>query len=723
MSEPTKVSDKQAEADRKLNRRIDDMLVLARRNEGLWQDIYRVGFNYIYDAQLEDTHIKKGFPHIMDNEIFPSVMQELALLDQRRPAIKASPVSPEDAPGTNFWGQALQWQFTNALNMPMHLRRGALDGAIYGHWVGRVKWNPQATWLPEEHRWTGAINLKLCKAECFNMDPEGDPSELEKARYAYLWEQRTVAELVADFPDQKDEIEEAARKESGKAAEGFGGSSELPAPWTGSSGTGIVDDGATVRGEAGVDAAGLNVTEGAVSHLLIDKHRMPGYDILTDGDDARRVPNQVTVLEIWFKDNETIKRTNTRKVDIAELLLSGRAVKKPDIEGIAQHFLQPDPETADAKDQVEAMLGPQNWPTVDDSYDEPMYPNGRHVIRIGLGAITNSPGIEPGGGLKLLDEPWPYVHWPIAIGRRVILPHDWHGLNAVCMTRMMQDWRNDAWSHVGNNLKHFGDPVWKVEKGALQNSPENRNVAETIGGRSGLIVKLEKGRIGAAVREPAPPMGEVALTVLDHTDMALKNLTGIHDVAMGKAGASTATEAIRLETNTRLRTSMMSNLMDDYTIRVFDIIHEFLANKWSPADMVRITGEGSTAQVVQVMAEHLSAKFDIMLEVGTSLPFDRERKKQDAQTLFGLLGPAYLLQLLDAFEVKDKDAILAKLPVFQMVEQIMAQQQQAGQPGGGPQTETPGAGPQAATMPQAGEAGGMAAGMPNQGQPTMMGAQ
>jgi len=52
------------------------------------------------------------------------------------------------------------------------------------------------------------------------------------------------------------------------------------------------------------------------------------------------------------------------------------------------------------------------------------------------------------------------------------------------------------------------------------------------------------------------------------------------------------------------------------------------------------------------------AKFDLKLEVGTALPHDEDKKKNEGMTLFQMVGPAFLPRLLEAFNVRDPEELL-----------------------------------------------------------------
>jgi hypothetical protein len=78
-------------------------------------------------------------------------------------------------------------------------------------------------------------------------------------------------------------------------------------------------------------------------------------------------------------------------------------------------------------------------------------------------------------------------------------------------------------------------------------------------------------------------------------------------------------------------------------------------------------GEDSEAAIVKLTTEQFDARFDLRLEVATSLPFDRERRKLEAKELFTLLNLPFLEPLLDAYERPDKAEIIEKVEAYQLI--------------------------------------------------------
>jgi hypothetical protein len=672
-----KPRDAAGEEARRLNVRLDRMWYEGRTNHERWVQIFKRGLNYLYDNQLAEKVERKGFDRVQANNIFPAAMQELSLLAQRRPMIKAMPMEPGDAEGAAFWESALQWQFDEGLLMPQLLLRGALDAKICGHWAAVYSWQPRAKWNRDERRWDGEVRARLLRPECVGVDPHANPDRLEQGRFVYIYEQRRTEELLREMPDVENLIRAAARAEGEAGGDDtFGDSAMMTAlPWTGPTG-GPELDATPVTGESD-DPESRPTEEGLVSTLLSavrDERR--DIEPTDEQDETEPLPQYVWVLEIWFADESESRASAEAPRPIEQMLATGEVRLADDENQNAVHELAASGE----------ILTEGNWPIDRSEWDEPEYPHGRHIIRIGRGQTGISSRI-------VVDEPWGEEMWPVAIGLNAVLPHTWHGLNGVEIGRGMQDLINDCAAHIANYVKQFSDPIVKVEENSLQGAPENRNVASRIAGHAGAIWKCIVNRSGGVTREPPPPIGAGLFDSWKMFADEHRSAMGMEAIGLGKQTKDmTASEAIRAETNSRMRTAMQSLLADMFTVRSMQIVHQFCASGWSAGQMVRIVGDEQKARVAAVMEGDLDARFDLKLEVGTSLPFDRERRKAEAKDLFALLGPVYLPDLLDAYEVKNKQRILDQLPIFQQAQAIIEQQQAMAEQAvaGGPDAGQPG---------------------------------
>jgi len=312
-----------------------------------------------------------------------------------------------------------------------------------------------------------------------------------------------------------------------------------------------------------------------------------------------------------------------------------------------------------------------------------MYPNGRFVLRVGKRILNPEPA----------DQVYEFRRWPFIVGVNQALPHAWQGLNAVEMPRGLQDWVNVSVAHLANYVKFFGDPIVMVEQGAIAADPENRKITEKIRAKAGDLWKLAVGGIAKIKREPPVPMPAGTLQIWDAMKAELKDQTGTQDVGIGRQtkGSPTAYEISQLARNSQARTAMAAVYQDAWMAEVMGLAAEMDQKYLAVGDSVRIVGEGQRTAAAAIAAGACEAHFDVAMKITQALPFDRERMRQEAKELFGEIGPAYLPELLEAYGVKNKDAVLARVTEYQA---FLAWQKQmeaagAGGAGGAPAAQPP----------------------------------
>jgi len=618
---------------------LDGMLKQCAAEANDWSGVYRDGRNYVYSNQLADKEIKEGWPRVQRNRIFPAVIQEQSLLTQRRVTIKASPFEPSDADGAKTWQPVLQWQYATGLDVPGKAIKGICDAKTHGHWVSRLYWDPRGKWDRKANRWTGELKMRMCRPELVTLDPDSeDPDDPE---WAVEFEQVRVDEGTVRYPGFKNKFElEASGKEGGVAR-------VLEQMMdAGSTGGPLVDE----------QGLGMPVTsEGRLAGLLTPL----GPTDETDADALPGVGRKVWLTHFFFKDRTTERMTVVdHEYTGEELLTSGRATLE---------LPEGEEEEVPGPNYVDTMTGEPltkvNWPQDERDEDIPKYPGWRYVVRLGEDTI-------------LTDESWDYDNPPYAVGQNLPLPHTWHGLNGVELARHTQDTLNDIGKHFGNWINLFSDPVVEVERGALEGDPDNRDPASHLRAKAGAVWDLAVGAIAAnrIRRTPPPPMPSSSLAIDAIFDQQSQDETGVHEIALGRktSSSTTATEALALETNTKLRTAMQWKMMETWILRVMRRAQELCDRNMKPGDMVRIAGTQAQGLVAKLKESDFNARFDLSLEVVTNLPFDRDLRKNDAKELYQILGAPYLSDLLDAYEVPDKEVLLSKVEAYQA---ILASQQ------------------------------------------------
>jgi hypothetical protein len=578
----------------------------------------------------------------------------MAIIGMQRPRVIALPRENGDIDGAKAWEPVLQYFFEKQLRMSEMRLIAKVMGSMDGHYAGKVYWEarPDGGWNAKAQEWEGTLDRSLVRNEYLICDPEAESNLQKDIEYIGTYRKVRVSWAKQRWLEHADKIDEAAKQEriegpysnltTGFHITGVGSAAAL--------------DGSSVRGERG-HAPGA-VVESRLSEIigLIVGDRQP--DILDDGDD----PTYLMVLEMWFKDR-TIERGKEikRKATPDEAVASGEAYINANEVGAPVY----------RKDTNEPLTE-GNWPTVTTIADAPKYPNGRYVLRVGKDVI-------------LEDKAWPHKNWPFAIGTNIPLPMTWHGLNNVENARTLQDRVNYTATHEMNWLKFQSDPVTMAERGAIAGDPDNRHPEKYLAARAGAFWGLEQGGMQKVKREAPPPLAGGLVKLHETYAKELQDQTGSHESFRGRAPdkATTATEISMLQTNSQMRTGLQSTQLDTWTVRMMEIAAEQLRVNLKPGQMVRIIGQDDNEGQIEITQRMLDAEYDLKMEVGAALPYDKERLQQRDLQLFQLLGMPgaavnpYLANLLKSMEVENADEIIARMQeMLMMQQQAMAAQQQ-----------------------------------------------
>lgn len=624
-------SNTDVEPSRELLNRLDVMREDGFRANRLKQDVYRDGLKYLYGHQLEGQNIKEGWDRIVVNYIFPAVMQELAYLTQRHQTVMARPVSQDDNEHAKVWQQHLQWLYKHELKMPIKLLRAALDAKICGKFVLYNYWDPHAEWDEDEEKWVGALRSRVVRAQCVATDPEAgdDPHE---GRYIVTRRRMPVEDAVTRWPEFKEQIEQARGEVDEKwYLHDLGGTA---APY---------DE--TADHTIGRDTSD---TSSRLADMLLSSyhHQVQGSAGTPDASGSQ----YITLEQYWFKDSTTRKRKGKELIPEEELL--------------ADNTIAPDPAGGGF---IEVATGEpmliDNWPTRKvETEDIPQFPRGRFILRIG-DTILNP---------EINDQVWRFRRWPFAFGYNQILPHVSEGLNATEMAKNLQDRVNAAERHLMNQVKFFADPVTYFEENVFADGglPVNR---------AGAARKLNKGGLSRIRREPGVPVTPGLMGTIASWKADLRDQTGSQEVGIGRQGKGKQTlgEILTLQTQTRLRGAMSNALLDDAVIQHFENLAEQGQRMYSEGDMIRVVGDKNADLVHAIQAGEKSVRFDIGLEIGTSLPYDQDKTRNEAMSLFEVIGLPFLPMLLDAFDREDKDEILEAVEAYQMIQEQLAAQEEA----------------------------------------------
>jgi hypothetical protein len=630
-----------------LNDRIDGWIAAGEAVNDEWAALWQDGIDYVFGNQLARTKRRKGWERVQDNHIFPALTQQIAMLMQRQPSIEPCPYEDADRPFMSFWKGLLQWQFENDLAMPLLASLAVLDAGIYGYYVAHVYGEPKAEWIDREKRWRWAPRTILLRPEYFGADP--DAETLRDAAYVYCRRRMLLEKAVARWPEMKAAIEKAAREE---------GEGVRPAKRR----YGFTED-YSLDDEESMDESGRKSVEGRLAQILLRRARGddwgPGR---AAGKTDDGLPRFVTVTQMYFRDGEEVAGQETQPVPAANLMAAGSIVQHPEL----GTFHVANPAAFPPGLAVGDEVPPDAWPTeiVRQWTDEPLFPHGRFVLRVGKTILNPDPDAQR----------YAFRRWPFVVGVNQALPHTWQGLNGVEMARGLQDWVNVSVAHLANYVKFFGDPVVMAEAGAIDADPDNKKITGKIRACAGAVWKLAKGGLGKIKREPPVPMPAGTMQIWEAMKQELKDQTGMQDVGMGRQtkGDPTAYEVSQLARNTQARTSMAAVYQDAWMGQVMTLVAEMDQKFLAPGDSVRITGEAQRGAAVAIAEGACDARFDVVMKIGVGLPFDRERTRKEAKELFEIIGAPYLPELLEAYSVANKDSVLARVQAWQEFQAYLA---------------------------------------------------
>jgi hypothetical protein len=315
--------------------------------------------------------------------------------------------------------------------------------------------------------------------------------------------------------------------------------------------------------------------------------------------------------------------------------------------------------------------------------------------------------VRLGVNIIAIDEPvGPKDEWDIVIGKHRLLPHTARGLNATLMDEATQDYCNIAAMQFAGHLANCAQPWLVVEEGCMAKDPDGKNPAKWLSADNGKILVTKTGKLDRIKFLVPPPVSDATMKGMEIFKEQGADTLGSQDIMRGKAAGSraTASEVIRLEANSRMAVAMENKYLDDWTRRVMQTVYAKLATHLQVGDVMRMAGIEKT-EAATVTQEMLDANVQITLKLMSVMPGDAERDKQEAQYLFKVLGPAYVVPLLKAFKVPNANSVGKGWVQQQLAAQQQAQQQEARAQG------TPGMGTPPPLQDATGVGSGGAAGM------------
>lgn len=616
----------------KKNPKLEIVQNLERRGMSVtkaWGSMWKESLRYFFGDQIREKKVK-NWDWVVLNYIWPAAMQEISKLARRVPKILAEPWDSSDGEAAVAWQGILQWIAKNGLSdhgMQTELIKANLDAKLYGYRVYKVYWEDQSFWDDQQNQWVGDVKGKLWSPSHFwaNDTESINAGACGTIRYVEL---EFAKGRWPKFATQFDE--EALDHKRLERDGGMGGE--------------------TIRGQTSAGgtypAAGLGGVDNADTSMVAN-HVLNAVEGVKDNHEG--VLKYVEIHEAYYKDGEEEHIVEEEVIPAEELIEAGRIVQDE------QQFI--DTETS-------LPMEASDWPrrTVAD-FKRPKYPKGRWVQWVGE-TIMNAD-----------DQVYPYSRWPFIVAPHYLLPHMWQGTDAVQMYKSTQNMINTTVTHLVNNMKMFGDPKIAVEGGAIA-APKGKDSGHySIGKGAGRIIRLVKGGLKRfKIIDPISP-SSAATQLYGLFTQEFKNQVGLQDISQGKASNTTATEATFLVQSANDRILLQSVFEENFIREIMSLSAEIVQQRYDEGRMVRIVGEDQLTGIQQITQGLKSTKFDVHIEVGSTLPFDDERRIAKYEKAYQILqNPVAnpltedMLQILD---IPNRKQLILKYEAFQVYSQFL----------------------------------------------------
>lgn len=618
--------------------KLENMELVGMEKTREWVSLWNESLRYFFSDQLSGNKRHKDWDWVIVNYIWPTAMQEMAKLTNTTFKAIGVPRESSDTVSAEVWQGTVQYLWDKKLNMRLQHAKAILDSKIFGYRVSKIMWEdqPEGAWDEEAKEWIGDIDYKLWHPAHFWMDPHAE--SLEDAQSAGTQRIVTLEWAQQRWPKFKKELEEEARRfVADPSFSSF-----------------IRDD---IRGSktpasvGGIGGRDDSQREGGVNRRRVRFGPQKLVDLVLSQDKItkRSTPHDqqlfVKISEIYFRDREEKKQKLEVEIPAEELVNNGIITVSNGI------FFD-----AETGEEIER----EEWPTrVEKEWNEPTYPKGRVVIKAGdviLNPVTkNNPDAQK----------YKYSRWPFIVTSHYLLPHMWQGIDSHILGMEHQDFINISASHLLNNMKLYGDPKVAIETGALETNPRTKKHFK-VGAGAGAIIRLVKGGLNR-IKVVDPPQPSPSATQLYQLFVQeYKNTTGLQDAARGIAGKSGETATARridaLSSNDRIRLQAMQE--DEWAKNLMNLIAEIIQDKYSVGRFVRIVGEDGVQGAQEITSGLKQLKFDIDIEPGKTLPFDKQEQNENLQKAAELLSnpiPNVMTpELLRAWEVPNWQKILQR---------------------------------------------------------------
>lgn len=626
---PLKPPKQETQAQIELNDMLDKLEHGGMHRTKRWASMWQESLAYTFSLQHFGRLKHKDWDWVVVNYLWPAMMQEISKLTKNRQTVVATPLESDDAEFSQTWEGILQYLWDKGLNghgMRLEHIAANFDRQLFGYSVSKIFWQNKDRWDDDTQNWVGDVKYKLWHpADFWAQDDECiDDGAVGTVRYVEEeW-------AIQQWPDFADDIKREASlfKEDKHNA------------WIGDNIRGQLASAGTYpdAGRGGVDSGTGRVGFSQLVNLIL------GVDATTKSSGETRAKSDVRIVrlaETFLWDREEKDTKIEEDIPVEELEASG-AVRREN-----GAFIDPDGNEVTA----------DKWPkrTLRE-FKKPTYPHGRRVLRVGRTQLNPD------------DQVYPYSRWPFVVIPHYLLPHMWQGTDGVQLYKEQQDMINVSVSHLYNNMKMYGDPKVYVEDGAIR-VPKARDKRKfSIAKGAGAIIRLARGtmqRKAFGFIEP-PPMNVSAIQMYSLTVQEFKNVQGLQDIAKGKKepGKITATQAQQLSISSHDRIALQAVYEEWWLKECAKLVTEVVKLNYEPGRMVRIVGQESAGGVQEITEKLKNVRFDVEINAGFKLPFDRELRLARFDKAFAIVGQPVANPMTDVMlrelEIPDWQRILQK---------------------------------------------------------------
>jgi len=579
-----------------LNAFLDDIRDAGMTVTKNWHEIWHTAIQYAWGQQLQGWTLNEDWEYIVVNRIYPLMFQTIAKLANNHPKILTQAWDDEQEGATEYaekWAGHLQylWESPYELNMRLKLIKGLLDCAVFGYLVGKTTWEakPRGGWNDTDKEWKGKVSQIFIHPANFWADPSAET--LEDAENCGSKRRVKLEWATNRWPDHKQAIEaEAYTAEDPQYSAG---------------------DMISYQDQKGstLSLSRQNMFSKLVN-LIMNKASETSTDL--QGGDKQKY---VDIEEIYWRDysEKHVKIEDPVPEEILER--QGKLIREP-VTGL---FIDP---------KTKKPLKP--YPTqLTKEYDEPKFPSGRFVVRIGT-TILNP---------KEEDQVYKESRWPFNVMPYHVLPHLWQGGNAVEMSRNNNDFLNITVSSMVNQVRRTADPTKVIEAGALAKGRDGkvRSKKDSITGL-GRIIVAARGKLKAIANLEYPPLDASVPLLAELLKKDIDDQMFMQDVARGAATEKdqTKAEVIRLNQNALDYVGLQAVFLDKFIDDTATLVAELCQGNYEVGRLMKIIGDDIKSGI-KANRVILDVRFDVNIEPGSTLPYDEQKKQQEYATAYKLL--------------------------------------------------------------------------------------